>query len=117
MGMALAFIFADRGSPTSRALALCLASVGVAIGVGSQIAYPRHFAGNIAWWDGVFAIPETAAFFFAYEWILRVRRTVPSAGLKTRGPDALLRAAQGLAVFYCLMAIAFPAMRVKNFIN
>jgi class 3 adenylate cyclase len=117
MGMALAFIVADRDSPTSRALALCLASIGLAIGVGSQIAYPRHYVGNIAWWDGLFAIPETAAFVFAYEWILRVRRTVPSAGLKTRGPDALLRIAQGLAVFYCLMALAFPTVRVKSFIN
>jgi len=117
MGMALAFIVADRSSPTSRALALMLAAVGVAIGVGSLIAYPRHYAGVIAWWDGLFAIPETAAFFFAYEWVLRVRRTVPSAGLKTRGPDALLRVAQGLAVFYCLMALAFPVLRVKSFIN
>ena len=117
MGMALAFIIADRSSPTSRALALFLAAIGVAIGVGSQIAYPRHFVGNIAWWDGLFAIPETAAFFFAYEWILRVRRTVPAAGLKTKGPDALLRVAQGLAVFYCLMALAFPVLRVKSFIN
>jgi adenylate cyclase len=117
MGMALAFIVADRSSPTSRALALCLASIGVAIGVGSQIAYPRHYVGLVAWWDGLFAIPETAAFFFAYEWILRVRRTVPSAGLKTRGPDALLRVAQGLTVFYCVMSIAFPVMRATKFVN
>src|SRR6185295_12256799 len=108
MGMALAFIIADRSSPTSRALALFLASVGVSIGVGSQVAYPRHFFGYIEWWDGVFAIPETAAFFFAFEWILRVRRTVPSAGLKTSGPDALLRIAQALAVFYLLMSLMFP---------
>jgi len=117
MGMALAFIVADRGSPTSRALALFLASIGVSIGVGSQVAYPRHYAGDIAWWDGVFAIPEALAFFFAYEWILRVRRTVPAAGLKTSGPDKLLRIAQGLAVFYVLMALAFPRLRVENFLN
>ncbi|MEK6246038.1 MAG: adenylate/guanylate cyclase domain-containing protein, partial [Pseudomonadota bacterium] len=117
MGMALAFIIADRSSPTSRALALFLASVGVSIGVGSQIAYPLHYSGSIAWWDGVFAIPETLAFFFAYEWILRVRRTIPAAGLKTTGPDALLRIAQGLALFYCLMALLFPKMRVERFLN
>ena len=117
MGMALAFIVADRNSPTSRALALFLASIGVAIGVGSQISYPRHYAGIFAWWDGVFAIPETAAFFFAYEWILRVRRTVPAAGLKTSGPDALLRIAQALAVFYLLMSLMFPVMRAQKFLN
>ena len=117
MGMALAFIVADRSSPTSRALALFLASVGVSIGVGSQIAYPRHYHGMIAAWDGVFAIPEALAFIFAYEWILRVRRTVPARNLKTRGPDALLRVAQGLVVFYVLMALAFPRLRVESFLN
>jgi class 3 adenylate cyclase len=117
MGMALAFIFADRSSPTSRALALFLASVGVSIGVGSQIAYPRHLAGVITWWDGVFAIPETLAFFFAYEWILRVRRTVPAAGLRTDGPDNLLRIAQALTVFYLLAAFAYPQLRAEKFLG
>ncbi len=116
-GMALAFVIADRSSLPTRALALFLMSIGVAIGIGSQIAYPRHLNDIVEWWDGVFAIPETCAFLFAYEWILRVRRTVPAAGLKTEGPDRLLRVAQGLALFYCLMAFAFPRMRVDNFLN
>jgi class 3 adenylate cyclase len=117
MGMALAFIIADRSSPTSRALALFLVSVGLAIGVGSQIAYPRHFYGIVSWWEGVFAIPEAAAFYFAYEWILRVRRTVPAAGLKTQGPDRLLRVAQGLVGFYLAASIACPLLRVEKFTN
>ena len=117
LGMALSFVIADRSSPTSLALGLFLASVGVAIGVGSLVAYPRHYVGNIAWWDGVFAIPEAAAFFFAYEWILRVRRTVPAAGLKTRGPDMLLRIAQALTVVYVLASLAFPRVRVESFLN
>jgi len=117
MGMALAFIVADRSSPTSRALALFLGSIGLSIGVGSQIAYPLHLRNDIAWWDGVFAIPETLAFIFAYEWLLRVRRTVPARNLKTTGPDNLLRVAQGLALFYGAMALAFPRMRVERFLN
>jgi len=117
MGMALAFIVADRNSPTSRALALFLVSIGLSIGIGSQIAYPLHYAGRIAWWDGVFAIPEAMAFFFAYEWILRVRRTVPAAGLQTSGPDRLLRIAQGLIVFYLLAAFACPQLRIEKFLG
>ncbi len=117
MGMALAFIVADRSSPTSRALALFLGSVGLAIGIGSHVAYPLHMRQGIAWWHGVFAIPEAMAFFFAYEWILRVRRTVPAGKLKTQGPDALLRVAQGLVVFYALMALAFPVLRTEYFVN
>ena len=116
-GMALAFVIADRRSPPTQALGLFLMSIGISIGVGSQIAYPLHFHGIVHWWDGAFAIPETLAFVFAYEWILRVRRTVPSAGLKTEGPDRLLRVAQGLAIFYCLMAVFFPRMRVDQFLN
>lgn len=117
MGMALAFVVADPGSPTSRALALFLACVGVSIGVGSQIAYPRHLAGVVAWWDGIFAIPEALAFFFAYEWILRVRRTAPAAGLRTDGPDNLLRIAQALTVFYLLAAFAYPELRAERFLG
>jgi class 3 adenylate cyclase len=117
MGMALAFIIADRSSPTSRALALFLMSIGLSIGIGSQIAYPRHYYGIVAWWDGVFAIPESLAFFFAYEWILRVRRTIPSGGLKTSGPDRLLRVAQALVVFYLLAAFAYPQLRVDKFLG
>ena len=117
MGMALAFVIADRRSPTSRALGLFLASIGVSIGVTSQIAYPMHHVGRIEWWDGVFALPEAAAFFFAYEWILRVRQTVPSHGLKTEGPDRLLRIAQALAVFYALACLAFPRTRVEKFLG
>ncbi len=117
LGMALAFIIADRASPTSRVLSLFLASIGLAIGVGSQIAYPLHLQRGSAAWDGVFAIPEMLAFIFAYEWVLRVRRTVPSRNLKTRGPDAMLRVAQGLAVFYGLASLAFPKLRSDHFVN
>ena len=91
MGMALAFIIADRQSPTSRALSLFLAAVGLAIGIGSQIAHPLHARGIVAWWDGLFAIPETLAFVFAYEWVLRVRRTVPAQDVR----DQLLAEAPG----------------------
>ncbi|MFY9315145.1 MAG: adenylate/guanylate cyclase domain-containing protein [Burkholderiales bacterium] len=117
MGMALAFVIADRSSPTSRALALFLVSIGASIGVGSQIAHPRHYAGIVEWWDGVFALPTALAFFFAYEWILRVRRTVPAGRLKTAGPDKLLRVAQALALFYFLAAAAFPRMHLEGFQN
>ena len=110
MGMALAFIIADRASPTSRALSLFLASVrGLAIGIGSQIAHPLHVQGRIAAWDGLFAIPETFAFFFAYEWVLRVRRTIPAAGLEDpRAGPRCFRVAQGLGAVLrgCLAGVS-----------
>ena len=42
---------------------------------------------------------------------------MPARNLKTRGPDALLRIAQGLTVFYAAMSIAFPRLRVERFLN
>ena len=94
LGMALAFVVADRNSPTSRALALFLAFVGISIGVAVLIALPYMVRYGIPWWGGVFALPETLAFIFAFEWILRVRRTVPTRNLKTRFADRQLRVAR-----------------------
>jgi class 3 adenylate cyclase len=114
LGMAIAFLAADRRSPTSRALALFLGTVGVAIAVGTMLV-PRVYAGGIPAWGGVFALPETLAFVFAYEWLLRVRRTVPARNLNTEGPDRLIRIAQGLAILYGLLALAFPEQRATYF--
>jgi adenylate cyclase len=114
LGMAIAFLAADRRSPTSRALALFLGTVGVAIAVGTMLV-PRAYAGGIPAWGGVFALPETLAFVFAYEWLLRVRRTVPARNLNTEGPDRLIRIAQGLAILYGLLALAFPEQRASHF--
>jgi len=114
LGMAIAFLAADRRSPTSRALALFLGTVGIAIAVGAIVA-PRLYAGGIPAWGGVFALPETLAFVFAYEWLLRVRRTVPARNLYTEGPDRLIRIAQGLAILYGLFSLAFPEQRAAHF--
>jgi class 3 adenylate cyclase len=114
LGMAIAFLAADRRSPTSRALALFLGTVGIAIAVGAMLA-PRVYAGGIPAWGGVLALPETLAFVFAYEWLLRVRRTVPARNLNTEGPDRLVRIAQGLAVLYGLLSLAFPEQRAAHF--
>ena len=115
LGMALAFHAADRRSPTSRALAAFLSWVGIAIAVGTLVA-PALLAGRpMPVWAGIFAIPETLAFLFAYEWLLRVRRTVPSRNLDTTGPDKLLRIAQFLALLYAAAALAFPVERAAHF--
>lgn len=117
LGMALAFFVADRHSPTSRALALFLVFVGLSIGVGVLVALPYHAAHGVPAWDGVFAIPDALAFWFGFEWILRVRRTIPARSLDTRGPDRMLRMAQALSVLYLLLALALPAVRHEQFMG
>lgn len=117
LGMALAFAIADRRAPTSRALSLFLACVGLSIGIGALVALPYKASHGVPWWGGVFAIPEALAFVFAYEWILRVRRTVPTRNLKTRFGDRQLRVAQGLALVYLLLALGLPHARSAYFTN
>jgi class 3 adenylate cyclase len=73
------------------------------------------YATGMPAWGGVLALPETLAFVLAYEWLLRVRRTVPARNLNTEGPDRLLRVAQALALFYGALALAFPAERAAYF--
>ena len=114
LGMAIAFIAADRRSPTSRALALFLGAVGIAIAIGALIA-PQVYASGVPRWGGIFALPETLAFVFAYEWLLRVRRTVPARNLNTEGPDRLVRIAQGFALLYGALSLAFPEQRAAHF--
>jgi len=117
LGMSLAFIVADRGSPISRTLAAFLACIGISIAAGTIIAHPMHLENRVPVWDGILALPETFAFIFAYEWLLRVRRTIPAGRLQTRFADRLLRVAQGLAVFYGIASLALPKLRVEHFIN
>ena len=115
LGMAIAFLAADRRSPTSRALARFLGSVGLAIAVGALLAPHVHARPRLPSWAGVLVLPETLAFVFAYEWLLRVRRTVPAGSFYTEGPDRLLRVAQGLAVVYGVLSLAFPEQRAAFF--
>ncbi len=116
LGMALAFIVADRKAPTSRALALCLASVGISISLNTLVFF-QHYLEEVPWWSGVFALPEVAGFIYGYEWLLRVRRTVPSRNLRTSFADNLLRVAQVLALFYGAVSLAMPELRAREFIG
>jgi adenylate cyclase len=117
LGMSLSFIVADRASPTSRSLSAFLACIGISIAINVLIGVPLREEKGVPAWDGLFAIPEMLAFVFAYEWLLRVRRTIPAGKLNTRGADNLLRVAQGLALFYGLVSLLYPQLRVEHFLN
>lgn len=117
MGMALAFFVADRDSPTSRMLALFLAFMGASIALDVIVASRFHDRHGIPPWDGIFAWPAVLAGVFAFEWLLRVRRTIPAGSLNTRGGDRLLRIAQGLMVLYGLVSLALPVERALHFAN
>jgi adenylate cyclase len=121
LGMALAFIVADRRSPTSRALALSLAGVGGSILCNVHVTLVHLMQGNLEatlpGWAGVLALPEVIAFVAGFEWILRIRRTVPTRALRTLFGDNLLRVAQGLAILYGALSIAMPQQRADVFMG
>ena len=115
LGIALAFIVADRQSPTSGALSLFLASIGISIALFSQFEVRLLSSSDYPAWGGVFAIPEVLAFCFGYEWLARVRRTIPTRNLKTRFGDNQLRIAQGLAIGYGILALCLPRVSAYEF--
>lgn len=117
IGMALAFVLADRHSPTSQALAAFLAFTGVAIAIDVMWVIPMRAREGVVAWEGVLAQPQVLAFIFAYEWVLRVRGTIATNNLNTKGPDRLLRIGQAMAVVYGLAAIALPQWRAEHFSN
>ncbi|MGH8560979.1 MAG: adenylate/guanylate cyclase domain-containing protein [Nevskiales bacterium] len=121
LGMALAFVVADRHSPTSRALSLSLAGVGLSILCNVHVMLTHFMQGDasspVPVWSGLLAIPEVVAFVAGFEWILRIRRTLPTRELRTVFGDNLLRVAQGLAILYGLLSIAMPQARAHEFLG
>jgi len=117
LGIALAFIVSDRQAPTSRALSIFLASIGISIACFTQFELPLLRGNRYPDWGGIFALPDVCAFYFGYEWLLRIRKTIPTRNLKTRFGDNQLRVAQLLAIGYGLLALAFPRVRAYEFIG
>ncbi len=114
LGMALAFLSADRESRTSQAMAVFLASMGISIEVNIVIGLGLNVPAQYTGW---FAIPETVAMIAVLEWILRVRRTVPSRDLDTSFGDRVLRVGQAVAVLYSGLSVAFPVERSQYFLG
>lgn len=117
LGMALAFILADRKSRTSQALGIFLVFTGFSIAIDALWVVPMRAVRGVVPWEGLLALPQALAVVFAFEWVLRVRQTIPAANLNTQGPDRLLRIAQGLSVAYGILAIVFPELRAEHFGN
>ena len=112
LGMAVAFIFADYRSPTSRALSLSLVFIGIAIVLNGGSVY--RVSDNVV--PGWFALPEAAAMVGLLEWVLRVRRTLPAGELDVRFGDFMLRCGQIAAVLYCVLSVLYPAIRSRDFL-
>ncbi len=116
LGMALAFVRADPGSPTSRALALTLAAIGLSIVVNVTLRL-KFAAGHIPPWAGLAGVIDACAFMAGFEWIRRIRHTIPSGGLRTRFGDGAIWVAHGLVAVYAIMSLLYPELRVREFLG
>lgn len=113
LGMGLAFVWADRRSPTSRALSTSLVLVGVAV-LLNRIFLRVTPAGPQE--SGLFAIPETLAMVTALQWLLRIRRTQPAKALSVTVGDRVLRIGQAAALLYGVFSVLAPDMRARDFL-
>lgn len=114
LGMAWAFVRADPDAATSRALSLALAAVGISI-IANNGAFELARNGSLPVWARWFVVPEIIAFCAVFEWVLRVRRTIPAGELRTRFGDKALRVAQFLIVCYGIAAVSYPELRMREF--
>lgn len=116
IGMGLAFFLADRDSPTSRSLALCLDCIGFSIVFNTNFVLGVS-AADVPWWAGLGGVLEAAAIIAGAEWLLRIRRTIPAGELDTRGGDYALRIAQISVVVYAVLSLLMPRTRAEFFLQ
>jgi len=114
LGMAWAFLRADADSSTSRALVVALAMTGVAI-IANNLALEMALRGPMPRWAGLLAVPEVIAFCALFEWVHRVRLTIPSGDLKTLVGDKSIRIAQALVIFYGIASCLYPDVHMREF--
>jgi hypothetical protein len=115
-GMGVAFFVADWRSTNSRVLAAFLTSIGLAIWATSGFQLHRD-PENLPFWVKLSGVPVTVAMITGSDWLLRIRRTIPAANLRTRGGDVLIRCAQGAAVVYGVLTIVFWRQRAEWIIS
>ena len=115
LGIAVLFFTADRRSPSTRAFSLALAFSGIAI-MCRLITLHLDKVGGIPGPSGVLVLAGSGAFVFAFEWALRVRKTIPAGTLKTRFGDRSLRVAQLLIGVYAVSAISQPVLWITEFL-
>ena len=117
VGMALAFWSADRRSPTSIALALGFAALGIGI-AGQVMLFDPELGPRLRPVSGVLAVFEGLSIAAMLEWILRIRRTLPAREqLNLRFGDRALRLGQLMAGVYVALSIALPELRIAAFLQ
>ena len=109
-GMALAFLWAERNSPSSRLLSATLALLGLSVllNAGARLHWPYF---GLAW--RLVGIAEGATLAVFLQWIVVLNHHCRSQPADRNG----LRAGQWAALAYMLFAIALPDLRSEQFVG
>ncbi len=113
-GMGLSFLLADPKAPTSKYLALFFFGIGLSIAMNSSF-YSIYKLDIVPRWTGISGIADTIAAIAGFEWILRIRNTLPTKGLDTRFGNSMIRVAQLLMLFYMVMGFIYPTIKAHHF--
>lgn len=113
-GIAWAFIRADAETATSRALAVALTAGGVATALNA-VALDALAWGRVGPAARLAVVAEGVGFWATFEWVLRVRRTIPAGELRTTAGDVALRVAEALVLVYVVNGLLDPELRLRGF--
>jgi class 3 adenylate cyclase len=105
---------ADPDTATSRALAVALALGGLTV-FCNRALIDLVQSGPLPPWAAFLVVPEVLAFCAVFDWVLRLRRTIPAGTLRTRFGDSILRIAQTLALLYGVNSVREPELRIRQF--
>lgn len=111
--MGLAFLAADPRTPTSRALSMSLVAGGLSVVTNTFL----RFLGADGPMLYLAPLTDALALWLAFEWLVRMRRTIPNRALQTRFGDNLVRAAQLLVLVYLILSLLYPQARAAHFIG
>lgn len=116
LGMAVAFVYADARSRTTRMLSVFL--LCIALSIFFNVVFVRQYPPSAMPWPSHLAPLFTGlSIVFGAEWILRIRRMVPAGALKTRFGDAQFRLAQGFGLVYAVAGMIWNEARADWFIG
>lgn len=116
LGMGAAFLIADAKSSTTRLLAAFMVFVGLSIYLNVRFVRPALDAPP-QWATQLAPAMTSLAMLLAAEWMLRIRRKVPSGRLRTRFGDMQFRLAQLFAVLYGVVGVHWNELRIQAFIG
>ncbi len=116
LGVAAAFIFADRNSPTTRALAASFALWGAQQVAPTWLRVLELQPGN-AWLVELSYLPGTLSSVAFAEWLLRVIHAAPAQGAIRLIAVGLLRSGQVVVILSVLCAASLPDLYRSDYLE